>query len=301
MQNLSQIIFDSYQVRKTRAQKTAFIELLQKELPEHTITIEENPKIKSRNIVIGDLATAEYILTAHYDTQPVMPFPNFITPKNFPIYLLYNILIVLPILLIASVLAAVLRSFTDSRFVMLLVLYPLLFAFLYMLMFGKANKHTANDNTSGVITLIEALHDEAIRKKCVFVLFDHEELGLLGSKYFSKLHKDEIQGKLLLNFDCVGLGDYFMLVQNKQAKPQFEELLKSAFQPGNGKEVTFECACNTRYPSDQKNFKLGVGVAAFKKMRFLGYYMDRIHTKRDTILQEENIAFLVGALRRLCA
>lgn len=68
MTKLSRTIFDSYQVRKTRAQKTAFIELLQKELPEYNVTVEECKGVaKSRNIIIGDLTSAEYILTAHYD------------------------------------------------------------------------------------------------------------------------------------------------------------------------------------------------------------------------------------------
>jgi len=300
MQKLSQTIFDSYQVRKTRAQKTAFIELLQKELPEHKITVEESGALKSRNIIIGDVANAEYILTAHYDTQPVMPFPNFIAPKNTPVYFLYAILIAMPVAIVAGALAGWIRAATDSPALAFAVCYPLLIAYLAMMMVGKANKHTANDNTSGVITLIEALHDETIRSKCAFVLFDHEELGLVGSKQFSKKHKAEIEGKLLLNFDCIGLGDYFMLVQNKKAKPIFQDKLKAAFLPEEGKEVLFECACNTRYPSDQKNFKLGVGVACFKKMRVIGYYMDKIHTKHDTVLQEENVSFLARSLHRLC-
>lgn len=301
MQKLSQTIFDSYQVRKTRAQKTAFIELLQKELPGHNVKIEECKGVaKSRNIVIGDLTSAEYILTAHYDTQPVMPFPNFIAPKNTPLSFLYAILIVMPFAILVGLLAGFIRSATDSPALAFAICYPLLFAYLAMMMLGKANKHTANDNTSGVITLIEALRDETIRAKCAFVFFDNEELGLLGSKAFSKLHKTELEGKLLLNFDCVGLGDHFMLVQGKKAKPVFEGKLKEAFLPEDGKTISFECSCNTRYPSDQKNFKLGVGVAAFKKARFIGYYMDKIHTKHDTVLQEENVSFLVSSLRRLC-
>ena len=47
------------------------------------------------------------------------------------------------------------------------------------------------------------------------------------------------------------------------------------------------------YPSDQMNFKKGVGVAALKHSKFLRTdYMDRIHTNRDTVFCEENIEFL---------
>jgi len=40
-------------------------------------------------------------------------------------------------------------------------------------------------------------------------------------------------------------------------------------------------------------FKCGVGVAALKRTAKGTLYMDRIHTKRDTVYQEENIEFLV--------
>ena len=46
------------------------------------------------------------------------------------------------------------------------------------------------------------------------------------------------------------------------------------------------------YPSDQANFPVAVGAAAMQRKPLLGLYMGRIHTARDTVLQEENIAFL---------
>jgi len=43
-----------------------------------------------------------------------------------------------------------------------------------------------------------------------------------------------------------------------------------------------------------------VGVAALKKSRRLGIlYMNRIHTPRDTVYEEENIAYLVRGARHL--
>ena len=82
MHELSKKILDSYQVRKTKKQKTRFIELLKQELNEE-IMIEEGNFPKSRNIIVGDLNKCQYILGAHYDTAPVLPIPNFLTPKNF--------------------------------------------------------------------------------------------------------------------------------------------------------------------------------------------------------------------------
>jgi hypothetical protein len=54
------------------------------------------------------------------------------------------------------------------------------------------------------------------------------------------------------------------------------------------------------YPSDQAGFPVGVGVAAMKKKRFVGLYIDRIHTIRDTVMRQENIRYLTeGTLRLL--
>ena len=46
------------------------------------------------------------------------------------------------------------------------------------------------------------------------------------------------------------------------------------------------------YPSDQSNFKCTVAVAALNKHKHIGYYMNRIHTAKDIIFDEENIRIL---------
>ena len=53
------------------------------------------------------------------------------------------------------------------------------------------------------------------------------------------------------------------------------------------------------YPSDQKHFPYGVGIAAFRRKKGIGLYVDRIHTWRDTILEEENVDYLRDALLKL--
>ena len=51
--------------------------------------------------------------------------------------------------------------------------------------------------------------------------------------------------------------------------------------------------------SDQAAFRRGVGVCALKKSKFFGWYMDRIHTRRDTVLDEQNIDLLRAGTVRL--
>ena len=49
------------------------------------------------------------------------------------------------------------------------------------------------------------------------------------------------------------------------------------------------------YPSDQANFPAGVGICALRRRKKL-LYLDRIHTKKDTILERTNVNLLRAAL-----
>ena len=47
------------------------------------------------------------------------------------------------------------------------------------------------------------------------------------------------------------------------------------------------------YPSDQAGFPMAIAVAALKYKKPFGYYMDRIHTVKDTVMDEGNIEYLL--------
>ena len=80
-------IFEKYQVRKTKKQKTAFIEYVKQTAERYGYEYKvEKGAFGVRNIIIGNPDTAKVLYTAHYDTCARLPFPNFITPKNFFIY-----------------------------------------------------------------------------------------------------------------------------------------------------------------------------------------------------------------------
>ena len=293
MTTFSEQIFSDYQVRKTKKQKLAFIRLMQSHFPE--LRVEESKILHNRNLVAGDWETAEFILSAHYDTCAVLPFPNFIMPKNLLITVLYSLLICIPFFLIAFGFNVLLSLVTDD-FLIHYWTSLLLIIGLFILVFflGLPNKHTANDNTSGVITLCELMErmPEEMRKKVLFVFFDNEENGLLGSAFFRKLHKKEINDKLILNFDCVSDGDHILLVVNKAARKKYGGRLEAAFQSTAEKTVHLEKSSSAMYPSDQAGFPMSAAVAALKKLPLLGLYLDRIHTGRDRIFDERNIEYL---------
>ena len=306
---MEEVILQQYQVRKSNKEKTGFITYMKERLsnagydPETDITIEEKGKgiFKSRNIVVGDPAKADIIVGAHYDTCAVLPFPNFMAPTNPPLFLLGQMMLVAIIGAIAfgaTLLAALL---SDNFFISYLVFEVVLLLILFQMLFGYRNKHTANDNTSGVITithLLEKLPADQREKVCV-VYFDNEEKGLLGSSFFYKKHKKDLKNKLLINLDCVGDGRTVCVLAKKKARK--DELYKAFL------EVLEECAQNhdvefihrkmkpMMFGSDQMHFEKGVGVCALRKC-FLGRYVARIHTPFDTKCREENIVFLADSI-----
>lgn len=300
MELLSKKILDDFQTRKTKAQKSNFTSFLISELEKNEIyaKIDESGSIiKSRNIVIGDISKANVIFTAHYDTAPKLPFPNFITPKNLLFYIFYQILILLPLFIICFLVSFISMIFFENILIAYFLCAFLAFGFVYIIMFGKENKNTVNDNTSGIITLCEIMlnmtKDELATT--AFVFFDNEELGLIGSSAFAKQHREEIKGKIVINFDCVSDGETIMVVVNGVARKKYGDIITSAYSMNDDYKVKpfITKALTTFYPSDQMNFPINIAVAALKRKRFLGYYLDRIHTKHDTVFREENIRYLI--------
>lgn len=298
MHSLSETILRDYQVRKTKKQKIRFIDFIKEKFPE--ARVEQGGFPNNRNIVIGDIDRAEVIFSAHYDTCAVLPFPNLIMPKNIFFTILYSVLICIPFF-IAMYLTNYLLSFLTDEFWLhyYVSLFVFIGLFLLVFIFGIPNKHTANDNTSGVVALCEMMLSmtEEEKSRCAFVFFDNEENGLLGSAYFRKLHKNQIKEKLLVNLDCVGDGDSFLVVENNPAREKYGELLRGAFSQDESKTMCFEKSSTTYYPSDQAGFPISVAIASMRRNRVFGLYMNRIHTNRDTICEESNISFITQSLR----
>lgn len=291
-------IFESFEIRKTKRQKAAFRDFIIPELQAmgYPVTVEKG-RFGVRNIVIGDAENAKVLFTAHYDTCAVLPFPNFITPKCISLYLLYQLLIVVAIFAVV-VFAQVLAMLIHPSFGMP-AYYLSLIGVICLLLFGPANKHTANDNTSGVTAIVDLARSmpPEQRGRVAFVLFDLEEAGLIGSACFAKKHKKAMKNKLLVNLDCVSDGNTMLFAISKKAKA-YTPLLKQAFSDIENMMPVFSEKHHI-YPSDQMNFPCGIGVASLRKSKHGILYMNRIHTKRDVIYQEGNIVYVVEGCIRL--
>ena len=291
MTEFSNTILSDYQVRKTKAQKARFIEFMQKTFPD--MKVERGGFGKNQNLILGDPKTAKVIVGAHYDTCAALPFPNFITPKNLLVYILYNLILLLPMIVLIGVFTAT----SNTLYYFAGMLYAIL---LFVVMIaGKPNEHTANDNTSGVVALCEiwdALTEEE-RAKCALVFFDNEENGLLGSSFYRSSHKKEVKDQLMINLDCISDGDYLMVIKNAAAKKRYGGIVEGAFEATEGKEMIHTDSSTTIYPSDQANFPVSVAIAALKKNKVVGYYMDKIHTKHDVNFDERNIDIISAGVK----
>lgn len=292
-------VLTHFPVRKTKGQKHAFREaVVSYARSQGYEAAVESGSFGVRNVVIGNPDKAKTLITAHYDTCARLPFPNLITPCSFLGFWGYQLLITLAMLIPPALVgwaASLLWGSTPGRMIFLVALW----ADILTMLIGPANPSNANDNTSGVVTVLEILRTlpENLRSDTCFVLFDLEEAGLLGSAAYRKAHRKATDRQLVVNLDCVGEGDELRFFPTKR-------LLKN-----NGRIAPLYAVCGyfgkksllvkdkgfAVYPSDQMNFPYGVGIAALNRKKKT-LYLSRIHTPADTCLEETNVNLLRAAL-----
>lgn len=310
--NATDRILTEYQVRKSNKEKTQFVEYIKNRLAESgydketDIAVEEKGKgiFKSRNIVVGNPETAEVVITAHYDTCAVLPFPNLMAPTNPLIFIGYQILLIIMIVVLAAIPTFILGLLFDNALITVWGFELFLILLLIQVMFGIRNKHTANDNTSGVITItrfLEALPKEQRSKVCV-VYFDNEEKGLFGSSFFYEKHKKEMKQKMLINLDCVGDGKEIVTMAKQAAREdeKYSLLVESFNSCVSAFDGEYLCKkmMPMMFPSDQIHFSKGIGVCAVRKSP-MGRYVARIHTLLDNRCREANVEYLVRVMVRV--
>lgn len=293
-------VLTAFPVRKSRKQKRRFREAVQSYAEEigYPCCV-ENGSFGSRNVIIGNPDQANYLVTAHYDTCARLPIPNFLTPCNLVLFLLWQAALVVLILVLCVGFGVLVGWICGNEWTGSCAGYLLVWVVLALMLIGPANPNNANDNTSGVVTLLEIAKSlpENQRKNVCFVLFDLEEAGLIGSASYRKKHKAKTDRQMVLNLDCVGDGDNLMLFPTKRLRKDRKRLtsLYKACGYFGKKSILLHEKGFAFYPSDQANFPYGVGVCALRK-RKRALYLSRIHTKKDTILEYTNVNLLRAAL-----
>ena len=292
-------IVEEFPVRKTKKQKDAFRQEVQANAKGmgYPVTVEKG-MFGAQNVVIGDPETAKCLVSAHYDTCARLPFPNLITPCSLLPFIAYQALAALCIVIPPMILGILAGLFIYEGLIGP-VIYLGVFAILALMLAGPANPSNVNDNTSGVVTVLEIARSltEIHRQKVCFVLFDLEEAGLWGSASYRKAHKKATNEQIVINLDCVGDGDHIRLFPTKKLKKDRKKL--TSFYKACGyfgkKDILVHEKGFSVYPSDQGNFPYGVGICALRVSKF-GLYLGKIHTPRDTHLDITNVNLLRAAV-----
>ena len=293
-------VLQNHPVRKSGKQKKSFRDAVQsyaQKLGYHVAV--EKGSLGSRNLVIGDPETARYLITAHYDTPASLWIPNLMVPCNLLLFLLSQIL--MTVLLYVPTIAAVILAwhFAPETMLWYFVMLAMVWLTLLWMLLGPANPSNANDNTSGVVAVLEMMHSMPmnLRDRVCFVLFDLEELGMVGSSSYRKQHRDAVKLQTVLNLDCVGDGDNIMLFPDKNVKKdaRLMERLCAMERTCGSKSIQVRRKGFAFFPSDQMGFHRGIGICALRG-RGRRTYVGRIHTFRDTVLDYTNINILRACL-----
>ena len=263
---------------------------------------EEKGALGARNVLFGNPEKADYLVTAHYDTCARLPFPNFITPCNVGIYLLYQIVVAL--LFCVPVLGAVWLAacLTESPLAMLLTGYGCLILLVWLLLCGPANRHNANDNTSGVAALLRTAEQltPRYRNDVCFLFLDGGSDNMRGAKGFRKRYPSAKE-KPVLCLDCVGSGDELLILPGKGARWNGELLdaINSSFENSERKTCYDKVDGLVHFPGDQRAFKQGVAVCAVRRVPGFGRFI--CPTGKDNRIDDENLELLSRGLVKLAA
>lgn len=293
-------ILEQFPVRKTKEQKQRFRDSVctYGEKQGYSVTVEKGT-FGCRNVIFGDPEKADYLVTAHYDTPAKLPFPNFATPCNGIRSLFRRIAMMAAMALVAAVVIGVVTGLTETGFLIPYLSFFTVMLVEFLMLCGPANPHNVNDNTSGVITVLEIMKTmpQTQRNKVCFVLFDMEEQGLIGSGSYRKTHKKAADRQLVLNLDCVGDGDHIRMFPTKKLlkdRVKCTSLYKACGYFGK-KDILVQEKGYYTYASDQRRFPYGVGICALNQKKKL-LYLSRIHTPKDTVLDINNVNILRAAL-----
>ena len=297
-------ITELFPVRKTAAQKQAFRQWVMGEIGAmgYPVRVEENDKGRQQNVIVGDPEHAEVTFTAHYDTPATILVPDLQIPRNYPVYLLWQLLMIGGMLLISLAVGLGVGLVSGSGDAMLLGCFGAFLVLMWLQLAGVANKHNVNDNTAGVATLLETMQriPAENRGKVAFILFDNMEKGRKGSKAYARDHLEMQHTRFVVNADSVGVGDIFVVCAPSLAVqlPQYAVLEKLLAGDGS-RQVRFYSSVTTRVNSDFRSFKCGVGIGAYKQAGGVGLYLGDLHTAKDTEADQGNIEYLANAFSAL--
>lgn len=143
----------------------------------------------------------------------------------------------------------------------------------------------ANDNASGIamqLSLAKELSQEKLKYSMVFISFGSEEIGLVGSKYYTENPLFPLsQIKFLINLDILGTGDDgIQVVNGKEYRKDFDRLVSLNEENDYLKQVKIRGqACNSDHCFFHEN---GVPSFFIYTLGGVAHYHD-IYDKAETL------------------
>jgi len=187
------------------------------------------PQEKTQNVV-GKIKSRGQprqvlILSAHHDSAYYMPFLEKRSRKIFlPVF--FFILLAHGILFIAAGVRMVASPFPvfgslSGYLYGIAVVAGILFFIFRLFLFKNVAVLGANDNLASVGVLVAAARYCAANRpghiECWFVSFGAEEVGLRGSKRFTRKHWHELEKSMVINLEMVGAGTLMVVAGERMA------------------------------------------------------------------------------------
>ncbi len=291
-----------YQSRFTPAQRRAFRDYIQKKAHDLNLKTSIFPeRLGTKNIIVGDLKSAKYVICAHYDTTPRLPM---IIERN---YAFCHLWLELLSLILGGVIGALIMIFLKKYFVLGFIPMALgLYGFLRISgIIPWTRGFSYNDNTSGILTLLNLMSDyKTFKNEVAYVFIDGKEKGLRGSKLLNKMMVEQRmittkEDKKFFFIDSVGLGRDFAISWYRETK--FVWQLKEVFEKFSKKGYSITLKEDSKLDvNDYLSFKRydHASITCFNDVKETGgYYKSGIKPKRDDHIEEANIEFLAMIIR----
>ena len=299
---LDQTIGARFPRRLTRKQKESFLAVIQDEL--HTLGFEtEQTAIRhwgiSNRLLLTQCKNPKVVFMAHYDTPTIMPF------GIAPFYVLFGhtrqVISSIFVFVLLIALFALQSWLSAAGFGLLASFLLLAISFLFVIPFFFPNPHNAEDNTSGVLSLLalsEQIKEQPYKNAVQFVFLDNEEWGLIGSQALKKrwLKTSHLKpDTIVINLDCVSRGSTPLVAYHK------DDHLASQILPFLQRHLPKSIAINMKNTplSDNYTFReMGAIDISYAEPSLVpgGYYIPRVHVPSDKDFSPEKTALLIASL-----
>ncbi len=263
MKTASQVfeeIHTHFPARYTSAQKQDFISWCKGYFLEFGYDVTVRNEGGGTNLFVGDLAQSQIVLSSHYDTALKHRKSFYSTCENawFP--------------RIRQYFSCIKSALTCRR---------------------TYNPFNANDNTSGVATLLSVAAEKP--NGVCYLLTDGEESGAYPARTFAKKNEREMQNKLFVSLDCVGKGDDFAVVYYRLYNRKYAQRLADSLRGEYGAEAVQPKGA---FPTDAEHFLKAVCISCFLRDQKGHRYFTDVHTPRDNEICAQNLDDLSNALCR---